>query len=104
MMTCAACGQKGHWAGDDECPKRDQSKPKGAIARQVTQRGRIAMGKGKSQPRGKKRPEQGFFVLDDAAFEEGEAFTVRDSLAEAVAAPRYGVGSAPEPVNDMVGG
>ncbi len=40
---CAACGQVGHWAGDDGCPEKDQSKPMGNIAKSVASRGRIAM-------------------------------------------------------------
>ena len=44
------------------------------------------MGKGGGKQRGKKRPEQGFFVLDDADYEEDESFMVRDSAPAGPAA------------------
>jgi hypothetical protein len=95
VTSCAACGQKGHWAGDDACPKKDQSKPR-ADLKQVHQRGKIAMGKGGGKQRGKKRPEQGFFVLDDADYEEAESFMVRDSPAPAADAAEPAADAAEE--------
>ena len=70
--SCAACGQKGHWAGDDACPKKGEFKK--AVVKTVLSRGSAAMGKKAPPPKGKKRPEQGFFVLDDGDFEDGAAF------------------------------
>ncbi len=60
----------GRWAGNDVCPKKDQSKPAG-LAKSVASRGRMAMrstGREPLQKRGTKRPHGSYFVLDDGVY------------------------------------
>lgn len=56
--NCGACGQKGHWAGDPECPMKGKVK-KGT-----------GKGTGKGKKKGKKTPrrDSAYFVLDDADY------------------------------------
>lgn len=70
VTQCTACGQKGHWIGDESCPK---GKGKGK---------KPAKGKGKSSsPRKKgssssssKKPSSTFFVLHDRIESDDEHF------------------------------
>ena len=85
--SCAACGQKGHWAGDPECPKGSGKGGGGGKdrkhARFVAEKGRAAM-RAAGYRGSKKRPQEGsFFVLDDADYLEGDAFVASASPSAA---------------------
>ena len=69
---CGACGQIGHWAGDSECPKKKQFRPKKGGGKGGRDRGR---GKGPThRERVQAEHDRSYFALDDSH----EVFTVQD--------------------------